>query len=112
MTDTTAAAVRTGRIRHAHRPWHLSRWLECGGRAVVWSLDTALCEHCPDCAGAGGWWTSSPYSDEPEMEQCPRCATPLIEIRIPARLDRMIPRSPTRDADPWAGGHIDDEPPF
>lgn len=112
MTDTAAAAIGHSRIRHAHRPWRLSRWLECGGRAVVWSLHTAACEHCLDCDGIGGWWTSSPYSDDPDMEPCPRCAAPLAEIRIPARLDRMIPHSPTRGADLWAGGRIDDEPPF
>jgi len=37
---------------------------------------------------------------------------PLAVIRIPARLDRLLPRSPARLI-PWTGGPAqDDDPPF
>ncbi|MEV5982844.1 hypothetical protein [Streptomyces sp. NPDC052114] len=37
---------------------------------------------CPDCRGAGGWWTSGPF---PEMEAC-GCWSERRELRI-----RLLP---------------------
>ncbi|WP_107661310.1 hypothetical protein [Nocardia suismassiliense] len=96
-------------IRHAHRPWRLSRYSDRDGREVVWEVHTAVCPHCPECGGAGGRWTGTgPYGDEPEMTECTHCSSPLVEIRIPAWLDRTIPHSPVRTRT----RHPDTEPPF
>ncbi|NQE72667.1 hypothetical protein NG2371_07160 [Nocardia gamkensis] len=103
-------------IRHMRRLWlnlpmyrlpRISRWVECGGGWVAWELHTAPRFDCPDCDGEGGWWTGGPDGDEPDMVACGRCSEPLVAVRIPAWLDRMIPRSPTRVPD----GYWDD-PPF
>ncbi|WP_043736146.1 hypothetical protein [Nocardia asiatica] len=104
----SALDSRTG-LRHAHRPWRVSRWLRPWPRAaVVWSLYTAACPHCPECHGEGGWWTVCTDSGDPEPWQCPRCALPLAQITIPAWLDRALPHSPARRSPAFA----DHQPPF
>ncbi|WP_280431380.1 hypothetical protein [Nocardia brasiliensis] len=104
-----AMLPRLGRYSwHAHRPWRVSRWVECGGGWVAWELHTAPCPHCPDCDGAGGWWTGGgPYGEDPEEQLCYRCAEPLLALQLPTWLDRAIPGSPTRFR-----YSDNDEPPF
>jgi hypothetical protein len=107
MTTAEQMSIWTA-IRHAHRPWRVSRWVECGGGWVVWSLYTAACPHCPECHGEGGRWTGGPHGDEPDFDQCSQCGPPLLEIPVPAWLDRAIPGSPAR----YRATYLDDEPPF
>ncbi|MFK0112523.1 hypothetical protein [Streptomyces sp. NPDC091217] len=78
----TAAAVA---LKVGH--WRLS----CS-RHGIW-LEPQARPDCPDCHGAGGWWTSGPY---PGMEAC-GCWSDRRELFLP-----LLPR-PTV---PY------DEPPF
>src|SRR5690606_37005635 len=103
-------------IRHAHLPWRIFRQQDHTGRWVAWQLHTRSCPHCPcpECGGAVGWWADGdPFGDDPDYyPPCVRCMEPLAVIRIPARLDRLLPRSPARLI-PWTGGPAqDDDPPF
>ncbi|WP_443053372.1 hypothetical protein [Streptomyces sp. IBSBF 3010] len=45
---------------------------------------------CPDCRGAGGWWTGGPF---PEMEAC-GCWSERRELRIPFRAAPPWPEEP------------------
>lgn len=94
---------------HPHRPWQLSRWtLDHGRDGVMWELLTAPCPQCPDCRGTGGCWIGGgPFGDDPEYDMCARCAAPLVSVRVPTRLDRLLPGSPARPATALA-----DEAPF
>jgi hypothetical protein len=47
---------------------------------------------CPDCRGAGGWWTSGPF---PDMEAC-GCWSDRRELRI-----RLLPLPATPDEPPF-----------
>lgn len=80
---------------------------------MVWSLYPAPCPECPDCGGAGVWWTGGGlYGDDPDIEECSRCMEPLAEIRIPARFDRLLP-SHSPALVPWdPAAARDDDPPF
>lgn len=79
----TAAAVA---LKAGH--WRMT----CSRRHGIW-LEPRPRPNCPDCHGAGGWWTSGPY---PEMEAC-WCWAERRELSL-----RLLPR-PTV---PY------DEPPF
>jgi len=67
-------------------------WRMTCSRHGIW-LEPLPRPDCPDCHGAGGWWTSGPY---PDMEAC-WCWAERRELSL-----RLLPR-PTV---PY------DEPPF
>lgn len=74
--------------RHAHLPWRISRWTECGGRAMWWELHSGSCPHCPACGGKGYIVRGSgPHGDDPEFDGCDCCGAPLLCVRLP------LPRS-------------------
>ncbi|WP_157227524.1 hypothetical protein [Nocardia asiatica] len=99
-------------MRHAHRPWRLSRYLEQTNptERVIVALRSARCPHCPQCGGDGGWWTASgPHGDDdPDWWECDKCRRPLATVRYPGWLDRALPRSLLRRADRC----VDTGPPF
>jgi hypothetical protein len=67
-------------------------WRMTCSRHGIW-LEPCPRPNCPDCHGAGGWWTSSPY---PDMDAC-WCWAERRELVL-----RLLPVR-----DPWP-----DEPPF
>ncbi|MGW1620525.1 hypothetical protein [Streptomyces sp. NPDC002172] len=80
-----AAAAAAAALKAGHRR------LTCSTHGI--RLEALPRPNCPDCRGAGGWWTSGPY---PEMEAC-WCWSERRELSL-----RLMPVS-----DPWP-----DEPPF
>jgi hypothetical protein len=67
-------------------------WQMTYSRHGIW-LEPRPRPHCPDCHGAGGWWTNGP---NPDMEAC-WCWAEQRELVL-----RLLPRSTV----PY------DEPPF
>ncbi|MFF2517864.1 hypothetical protein [Streptomyces sp. NPDC058086] len=70
LTATAAAALKAGHWR-----------LTCS-RHGIW-LEPRPRPRCPDCHGAGGWWTNGRY---PEMEAC-WCWAERRELSL-----RLLPR--------------------
>ena len=87
--------LRVG-LRHAHLPWHFSRWpvwpTQESGR-VVWAVYASTCPRCPECGGEGGRWHGGPSGEDPDWSECALCAPPWFEVRVPGWLDRALPGS-------------------
>ncbi|MEV0766563.1 hypothetical protein [Nocardia sp. NPDC050435] len=104
------------RIGHPHPPWHIERW-EVGtisGRHLVeWAVVPAPCPACAHCHGTGTQVIGTgPEGFDAEFAEC-GCTWPLIWLRVPPWLARMLPgpaRRTTRSITP--GLPITDEPPF
>ncbi|WP_157224328.1 hypothetical protein [Nocardia paucivorans] len=88
---------RLGTLRHPHLSMEVGRWVRPGraGRDVILlEVTSAPCPRCPDCGGAGGGVSAGadPLAD-PDPWLCDRCARPLLTLRYPAWLDRLLPGS-------------------